>query len=184
MKQRKCKECKEYFIPAPNMFLPPTCEKYDCRLSYANKHLSNKVKAKKKANRAELIKYNQSDVKLRMELAKRIVQMYVRLRDVNESCIVCRKLVAKQWDGGHYMNSQYFSAVRFNTLNIHKQCSHCNGWNNEDKQTYRIHLIDKIGLDKVEWLEAQNQTVKYDAEYLNKLIKTFRKKIKRLKARL
>lgn len=184
MKQRKCKECKEYFTPAPNMFLPPTCEKYECRFSYANKHLSKKAKEKKKTDRAELIKYNQNDVKLRMEVAKKTIQEYVRLRDINEPCISCRKPTAKQWDGGHYMNSQYFSAIRFNTFNIHKQCSHCNDWNNENKQNYRIHLINKIGIDKVEWLESQNQTVKYSAEYLNRLIKVVRKKIKRLKARL
>lgn len=181
MKQKSCKICKNKFTPERQM--QSVCS-YECSLAYANQHLSKSVKEKKKTARAELIKYNQSDVKLRMELAKKIVQKYVRLRDFNDPCISCRKPFAKQWDGGHYMNAQYFSAIRFNTLNIHKQCSHCNDWNNENKQTYRIHLIDKIGLDKVEWLEAQNQTVKYDAEYLNKLIKTFRKKIRRLEARL
>lgn len=156
---------------------------YQCSIAYANQHLAKKVievKKEKKKARLELIVYNKNDVKLRSKLAKQIVQQYVRLRDINEPCISCRKPTAKQWDGGHYMNSQYFSAIRFNTLNIHKQCSHCNDWNNENKQNYRIHLINKIGLDKVEWLENQKHTVKYNAEYLNRLIEIFRKKIKRI----
>ena len=182
MKLPKCKICKNEFVKTRP--LQPTCTRYECMVDYANQHLSKSVKEKKKQARAELIDYNKNDIKLRSKLAKQAVQKYVRLRDANEPCISCRKPTAKQWDGGHYMNSQYFSAVRFNTLNIHKQCSHCNDWNNENKQNYRIYLIDKIGLDKVQWLESQNQVVKYNAEYLNRLIKVFNKKIKRLKSKL
>lgn len=181
MKKRKCKECKEFFTPHPSMFLPPTCEKMKCRQDYAMKHLSNKAKEKKKTNRKALKEFNQQDVKKQTITAKEVVQEYARLRDINEPCISCRKPTAKQWDGGHYMNAQYFSAVRLNTLNINKQCSHCNDWNNENKADYRKHLISKIGLEKVEWLEQQKSVKKYTAEYLNRFIKIFRKRVRILK---
>lgn len=180
-KQRKCKICKELFTPNPNMFLPPTCEKMECRISYANKHLNKKAKEKKTKARVELRQFNNSDVKGRIKVAKQVVQEYARLRDINEPCISCRKPTAIQWDGGHFMNAEFHSKVRFNTNNIHKQCSHCNDFSASNALNYRIHLINKIGLEKVEWLEQQKGVQKYTAEYLNRLIRIFRKKIRKMK---
>ena len=153
-------------------------------VEYSNKHLSKKAKEKKTQANREKRDFNNLDVKLLTIKAKKIVQEYVRLRDVNEPCISCRKPTAKQWDGGHYLSAEYYATVRFNTLNINKQCSHCNDWNNENKAEYRKFLIDKIGLDKVEWLEQQKGVARYSAEYLNKLIRVFRKKVRIIKKRV
>jgi len=48
-----------------------------------------------------------------------------------------------------------------------------------------IHLdLVKIGLAKVEWLENQKGICRYNAEYLVKYIRVFRKKIRQMKKRL
>ena len=48
-----------------------------------------------------------------------------------------------------------------------------------------IHLdLVKIGLAKVEWLENQKGICRYNAEYLVKYIRVFRKKIRQIKKRL
>ena len=180
-KQKTCKSCKEKFLPIRD--LQPTCNKYECMLEYTNKHLSNKVKEKKTQARKEVIAYNQQDVKARTKVAKQVMQEYVRLRDINEPCISCRKPTAKQWDGGHYMNAENYSEIRFNTLNINKQCSHCNDFGSSNAINYKIHLINKIGLEKVEWLEKRKAVVKYSADYLNRLIKIYRKRIRIIKKR-
>ena len=181
-KEKTCKVCKEKFTPTRD--LQPVCDNFTCLTEYAELHLAKKAKEKKKQDAKARREFNLNDVKARTKVAKKVMQEYVRLRDINEPCISCRKPTAKQWDGGHYMSAEYYSAIRFNALNINKQCSHCNDWNNENKAEYRKHLIDKIGLSKVEWLEDQKQVVKYNAEYLNRLIKIFRKKIRVIKRKL
>ena len=177
----KCKICKKEYVKKSIKHM--VCS-YECSLAYSELHLSKKVKEKKAVARKELIAFNNKDVRKLTGIAKNLAQHYARLRDVDDSCISCCKPIAKQWDGGHYMNAKYFSAVRLNTLNIHKQCSHCNDWNNENKAEYRKNLINKIGLAKVEWLENQKGVCKYTAEYLVKYIRVFRKKIRQMKKRL
>lgn len=153
-------------------------------VEYANKHLNKKASEKKTQVKRELIAFNRQDIKKLTKTAKQVVQEYARLRDIDEPCISCRKPTAKQWDGGHFMNAEFHSMVRFNLWNINKQCAGCNGFDSQHLTNYRIHLIDKIGLVKVEWLEQQKGVQKYTAEYLNRLIKIFRKKVRVLKKRV
>ncbi len=63
-------------------------------------------------------------------------------------------------------------------MNIHKQCYRCNRELSANLKPYRIGLIKKIGLKRVEQLESNHETKKYNVEYLQKLIKVFKKKIK------
>jgi len=49
---------------------------------------------------------------------------------------------------------------------------------------YTPRLIEKIGANKVEWLKAQTQTVKYDIDYLKRLRDVFRKRLRQAKKRL
>lgn len=43
---------------------------------------------------------------------------------------------------------------------------------------YRENLIEKLGLEKVEEIEANQDTKKYDVEYLQRMRKVFNKKIR------
>lgn len=178
MKTKKCKVCKEQFHPERQ--LQQVCSAL-CASEYGRRHLAKKKLEVKKIARKELKQFNDSDVKGRTKVAKQVVQEYARLRDINEPCISCRKPTAKQWDGGHFMNAEFYSKVRFNTWNIHKQCSHCNDFSASNALEYEKHLIIKIGKEKVEWLKQQKGVQKYTAEYLNKLIRIFRKKIRKMK---
>jgi len=182
LKDKKCKICKVKFTPTRQ--LQPTCNEMECMIAYSDKHLAKKAKETKTQHRIEKREFNNQDVKKRTNDLKKVVQEYARLRDFHEVCISCRKPSAKQWDGGHFMNAEYHSKVRFNTLNINKQCSHCNDFSASNALNYKIHLIDKIGLEKVEWLEQQKGICKYTPEYLNRFIKIYRKRVRILKKRL
>ena len=141
IKLKTCKICKEKFEPTRQ--LQPTCNKIECLFAYAELHLSNKVKEKKQVARKELIAFNNKDINKLTGIAKKLVQHYVRLRDINEPCISCRKPIASQWDGGHFKNAEHYASIRLNTLNIHKQCSYCNKELGSNALNYRIHLIEK-----------------------------------------
>lgn len=183
MKQKVCKnrECKKKFTPCRQM--QTTCD-FLCAIAYTNQRAEKKAKAEKKVHRIEKIAFNNQDVRKRTNDLKKVVQEYARLRDINEPCISCRKPTAKQWDGGHYMNAKDNAAIRFNLWNIHKQCSWCNDINSSNAINYRPNLIEKIGLEKVEWLESQTQVCRYSADYLNRFIKIYRKRVRILKKRI
>lgn len=121
---------------------------------------------------------------------------YIRIRDYKEPCISCGKpkelVEAEQgwkvggcWDAGHFMTRGAKGQLRFVLFNVHKQCKSCNGGSGRFShkaatvdENYRINLIDKIGLEKVNWLENNNDldTQKKDIEYLNRIKRIFNKK--------
>lgn len=177
----KCKVCKKNFTRTREGQV--VCS-FSCSIEYPKMLKEKKEKEAKKERTKAIREFNRQDIFKLTKTAKKEIQKYVRLRDRKDTCISCGKTEAKQWDGGHYMSAEYYAAVKFNTLNIHKQCSHCNDWNNANIANYRVKLIEKIGLEKVEWLESQKQPTKYTADYLNRLIKIIRKKIRKLEKKI
>ena len=70
-------------------------------------------------------------------------------------------------------------------FNVSKQCKKCNASSNDFAHkeatvsaNYRINLIKKIGLKKVEWLECNNELDihKNDIEYLKRIKSIFGRK--------
>lgn len=168
MKEKKCRYCKEKFTPFNS--LQPFCFKEECIKSH------NKEKREKKARKAKK-EFRENDKKTLLQLAQKIVNKYVRLRDLDKPCISCGTTQAK-WDAGHFESQGGNGQLRFNTINIWKQCYRCNQKLSSNRAMYRPALIEKIGLERVEQLECDHSTRKYDVEYLQRLIKVFRKKIK------
>src|SRR6185369_636027 len=94
------------------------------------------------------------------------VNAYCRLRDKDDPCISCGTYVAEQWDGGHYLSVGSTPELRYEPLNIHKQCSYCNDFKVGNHGKYRTNLIKKIGIEKVEWLESKHEAKHYTIEDL------------------
>lgn len=121
---------------------------------------------------------------------------YIRLRDYDQPCISCLKprevIEAEQgwkvggcFDAGHFMTRGAKGQLRFVLFNVHKQCKSCNGGGGRFSAkaatvdaNYRINLIEKIGIDKVEWLENNNELdlKKGDIEYLKRVKRIFTKR--------
>ena len=181
MKPKKCKICKETFEPIRN--LQPTCTDYNCMVDYANKHLNKKAKEKKTQNRRELKAFKDSDKSVLKRNAQMLINKYSRLRDEKENglrCCTCGKNDGK-FDGGHFLPTSGYSAIRYNTNQIHLQCINCNQYNSGRYKEYRVFMIDKYSLEYVEGLEATKGVLRsYSVEYYQKLIRIVRKKIKRL----
>ena len=174
-KTKKCKYCKERF-EYMNSF-QPFCFKDECIKSHNQKIKEKKSKELKK-------EFKENDKSTLMKLAQVLVNKYVRLRDLNKPCISCGyKGNSRQIHAGHYKPVGNNQQLRYNTINIHAQCSICNNHLSANLVNYRVALIEKIGLEKVEWLECNHETKKYTVEYLQRLIKVFRKKIKLYEAK-
>lgn len=123
-----------------------------------------------------------------MAKADKWFSLYIRLRDCAPykgkagRCISCGRLISfEDGDCGHYINRQHM-ALRYSELNCHFQCRSCNRFDEGNIQGYRKGLIQKIGLQKVELLEAMKyQTNKLAAFDLEAIAKEYKKKAAGLK---
>lgn len=119
---------------------------------------------------------------------------FIRERDINEPCISCGAwpdasewTVGGVWDCGHYLSVGSHPELRFNEDNAHKQCKRCNGGagrfaarNRTVSQQYRVNLILKIGIERVEALEGPHEPAKYTADELREIRSIYKEKLKAL----
>lgn len=122
--------------------------------------LKAKVKQKKEPTLAKLKK-----------TVRTVFHRWIRERDKELPCISCQRWSDK-FDAGHYINQGSSGALRYNEDNVHKQCSfNCNNKLSGNKIEYRISLVKKIGVERVEWLEEHRTDIKrWDREELNALL--------------
>jgi len=169
----KCKNCKEKF--EPNRFNQKYCLESDCVrvwVEFEKAKVWKKTKAKMK-----------SDLETVQELIKAaqiIFNKYIRLRDKGQNCISCHKKPLKE-NAGHYYNANNHWNVRFNELNVHLQCEHCNTYLSGNLIEYRKGLINKIGEEQLTLLELEaKKTRKFTKDELKEIINIYKKKIKQL----
>lgn len=181
--KRKCVNCKERsrvdvgIVKGVSFYCG-----IDCMVAYGIKG-APKVKAKKqKADYAERVKRLKTAGDYIKE-AQAAVNKYIRLRDRNKPCVSCGSnpsdsnlITGSRFDAGHYRSRGSAGHLRFNLLNIHKQCVKCNRFNSGNAVDYRIELINRIGLDNVNKLESNNEHKKFAVDYLERIKKIFNKR--------
>jgi len=173
---RTCKNCKTKFDPQYNK-VQNVCS-FTCAIELTNER--NKI-AKKKAWTREKKKRKEA-LKTRSEYQNElqvIFNKWIRLRDKGLNCISCNK-PAKRENAGHYRSVGGNPELRFEPLNNNLQCEYCNTYLHGNLIDYRINLIKKIGIEKVEWLEGKHEPKKYTIEELKGLKVLYRLKIKQL----
>jgi hypothetical protein len=118
-------------------------------------------------------------------LAEKATNRCVRARDFFKGCVSCEK--GAHWDGvwhaSHFKSVGSNSKLRYNLWNIHKGCNECNIHHSGNIAEYEKRLVARIGPERVEWLKCQNGTVKYTAEYLERLTRVMNKKALRQEKR-
>lgn len=96
--------------------------------------------------------------------AQKVFNAYVRQRDSEDgyfTCISCGKtLPISMMNAGHYVPQKNSSFLRFNEFNVNGECQYSNGFDEFHLIGYRKNLINKIGLEMVEWLEDNARTTK------------------------
>jgi len=173
---KTCKQCGKEFTPARPLqsVCSPLC---------ASKH----VRTAKKQER-EVVKKRREALQTIPELIK-LAQVefnaYIRARDKGKPCICCgRPLdgdgVGGGLDAGHFRSTGSASHLRFNEDNCHAQSKHDNQYLAGNVVDYRINLIKRIGLERVEALEADNTPHKWQREELIEIKETYKRKLKEL----
>lgn len=107
------------------------------------------------------------------DLTQRVVNDFTRERDHELPCISCGTFTTVQWEAGHYRSRGKASHLRYVEDNINKQCHHCNVQLSGNQQQYRINLIAKIGVERVEALENNNTPHRYTIEELEAIRKHY-----------
>ena len=172
----KCKNCKIKF--EPKYFNQKFCmDKNECIKAFTDKAREKQRKDwnKEKKERKEALK-TLSEYKKELQV---IFNKWVRLRDKGLNCISCNK-PAKKENAGHYRSVGGNPELRFEELNNNLQCEYCNTYLHGNLIDYRINLIKKIGIDKVDWLEGKHDPKHYSIENIKGLKVIYRLKIKQL----
>jgi len=184
--KKKCRCCKEYSLVESGIKVPLG---FFCSMDCVVKHGSKAARvASDKRRRQTLAKLKES-VKTASEWrveAQAAFNAYIRYRDRDQPCISCDSTANRDngyWDAGHYRSRGAARHLSFHQHCCHKQCHKCNRYLSGNVVEYRHKLIERIGLDKVEALEHNNDTVKHDITYLRRVKQIFKNKL-RIKKKL
>lgn len=168
--------------------------------------VSERGKAEKKAQ----VKERRADkVKLQamksrgewLKEAKTAVQRARRLEELakGSGCMSCGRTQAQvvgtdpwriggYWDGGHFLSKGARPELALEPMNIWLQCKPCNAGSGKYAKksatvnaSFRMNLIDRIGLDAVELLEADHWQRHYDIDALKAIKATYAAKTRELK---
>jgi hypothetical protein len=115
---------------------------------------------------------------LKKEVQK-VFNKYIKLRDRGNMCISCQKNPIEH--AGHFIAQGATGALRYHENNVWGQCSNCNVWKRGNLLEYRISLVNKIGEERVKWLEEHRHDIKkWTREELEELMTTYKAKLKEL----
>jgi len=166
MRRKRCKNCNELFIPTqPLQFV---CSPI-CAYQYTKTKEGNKFKEKIKR---KIRKEEKDKLKTKSEWAKdaqSAFNKYIRARDRELPCISCGRHHQGQYHAGHYRSVGAHPELRFEESNCHKQCAPCNNHKSGNIVEYRINLKDRIGKEKLAWLEGPHEPAKYTIDDLKEI---------------
>jgi len=172
---RTCKICHTKFEPTFNS-VQSVCS-IKCSYEYS-KIQKEKAWKKEKKQLKEKLKTKSDYLK---EL-QTVFNTYIRLRDEAKGCISCGvDLRGRKFDAGHYRSVGGNPQLRFHEDNVHGQCVYCNRHQHGNIVEYRLRLIKRIGIDKVDYLETENEAKQYSIPELIEMKVIYKDKIKKLK---
>jgi len=192
--KRKCKFCGAFDYDHIKVNTGSFCNMAHAIKWSIEKSAKDKAKAQKKAEAAKNKDHAQkkrefydNDKPLRLREAQKSFNAYVRGRDKGLLCISCGNkpnfgsyIGGSGIQAGHYLSVGAHAELRFEPLNCHIQCVNCNVHNSGNAIDYRVGLIKKIGLDKVEWLEGPHKAKKYSCTDLKEIELYYKQKLKEL----
>ncbi len=191
---KKCKTCKAEFVQYTT--LQNLCT--DCLIVKGRKIAVRSAKNALQSKKRELIAKKKtlltvSDWKVKVDA---VYNPWVRKRDeiAGLPCPSCGRYDHEipdsyfgKWDCGHYLSKGSHPELRYEELNTWRQCKSCNGGsgkyakkNHTVSQMYRLTLIERIGLEKVEWLDGPHEPAKWTIDDLKAKEAKYKAKLKEL----
>lgn len=163
-----------------------------------------------KIEKAEQVKERKADAVKRENLksrgqwlkeAKTAVQRFRRLEELalGSGCISCGRSQEEvtgtdawkpggAWDGGHFLSKGARPELALEPLNIWLQCKSCNAGSGKYARkgytvnaSYRMNLIERIGIDSVEALESDHAPKNYSVDEIKAIKSYYTAKVKEIK---
>lgn len=190
-REKACRHCDAQFMATRPM--QHACG-VDCALALAKakreKAAANQAKKERAVHRAARAAAR-AKLKTRADHLRdcqAAFNAWIRARDADLPCICCGSygegedwLTGGKWDAGHYLSRGSHPEIRFEPDNCHKQLKSCNAGSSKYARKgrtvaegYRLRLIEKIGLERVEWLEGPHEHRHYTIEELQSLTAHYR----------
>lgn len=179
-KLRKCCMCKTSEVA--NVFAK-LCTNIDCVIAYGNREREKRIKKENakiaRAEREDRTRRKEA-LKSRSDWLKDVQYWFNRMRRLQDLkaghlCISCQNPNPNvKINAGHYLSVGSHPELRFEPLNVHLQCEHCNTYKSGNQAAYRPRLIERIGLDKVEWLEGPHKPKKYTVDDCKRMIAEYK----------
>jgi hypothetical protein len=171
---RKCKVCPETFQPLRPMqrVCSPACAAEDA------KRKREKEERKQLAAKREALKPRSKW----MAEAQSAFNAWIRWRDRDLPCVSCGRFHKGAYDAGHYRSVGSMPALRFDEDNCHRQCVPCNQHKSGNAIEYRIGLVARIGVGRVERLEGPHAAAKHSIEELKAIKLKYRARLKQEQA--
>lgn len=177
-KPRPCKHCGKPFAPVRPMqsVCSPRCA-------------AQKIKADKAQERAQIRTRKEAikTIPVLLREAQIVFNAWIRERDKHRPCISCDAPppdlsgLHSGRDAGHYRSVGSASHLRFHEDNVHGQCVECNQWKAGNAVDYRLGLVKRIGINRVDALESNNEPHKWTHDELRGIRDTYRQKLKEMK---
>jgi len=159
----KCKSCKVKFVPTIGE-KQVTCLNAGCIIEW-NKKESEKISKEETKKIKESLKTNSDYFKD----ALRYFNTYIRARDIDKPCISCLNSPGEyKITSGHFYPQGDYNMLAFNEDNAHAQCwFNCNKNKHGNLHEYRINLIKRIGIKRVDELNRlSREPIRYSNEEL------------------
>ncbi len=188
LKPKTCRQCGEEYGPRTSLqavcsIVCAIAQSDDKRAKLGRREAKVAEKASRKLLRER--KNGLRGIPWHKKQAQYAFNRYIRARDKGKPCISCNRLISDHpsltghsMDCGHYRSVGAAAHLRYNIWNAAAQCVNCNCDLSGAVVDYRISLIRRIGIEKVEQLENDNSIRKFDIEYLKRIRFLFNKKAK------
>ena len=187
MRRTKCAHCRKKLEPGEYIHEDCKAPYADAVAAKAERKAAKAINTAAKEDRAET-KRRKEKLKTRSDYlkeAQRAFNAFVRERDraAGYPCISSGRPLdwsGNKTDAGHWRSTGAAPNLRFNEDNCHAQSKHDNQWLAGNAVEYRVRLIERIGLERVEALESDNAPRKFTADDLIEIRDTYRAKANEL----
>lgn len=186
--ERKCKnpDCGRPYRPFSTT--QKACS-LACSLVVGRKDL-NRRRERKRKDEARETRRKREALKTKPQLTREAqteFNAWVRERDHDLPCVSCGDFPSGAgsrgglWDCGHYLGTGSTPELRFEPDNAHKQCKQCNQHLSGNVAKYRIGLLERIGPERLAWLEGPHELPHWTHDELRAIRDKYRAKARELR---
>jgi hypothetical protein len=135
--------------------VPKICKHINCTQpvwsnGYCKNHQYLRVNKPGRDNERKVVK--ETPLPMLLEIAQKIFNTYIRLRDKDKGCISCG---GKVEHAGHFYPQGAYSALRFHEINVNGQDELCNCGKYGNLEEYEKGLIKRYGQKAVDELHSK-----------------------------